>query len=119
MRRLIAALSLLSLANLVFVQTGSACPLVPVEHVDVVEVPGHEGHGVSGAATNHELVRSMPDEDASHTSACTAMSACVATLDVASEQIADIRHVHTRIDSISDDRPASLASTPESPPPRA
>ena len=119
MRRLIAALSLLSLANLVFVQTGSACPLASAEQADAVALTGHEGHGTSGAVANHEMMQSMPDEDVSHTSACTAMSACVATLDVAIEQIGDIRHVHTRIDSISDDRPASLASTPESPPPRA
>ena len=119
MRRIIAALSLLSLTNLVFVQSGSACPLAPTEHSDTAVLTGHEGHDMGDMAMNHEKAQSLPDEGASHSSACPTMSACVATLDVVLERIADVRNAHTSIDSISDDRPASLASTPESPPPRA
>ena len=119
MRRLIAALSLLSLANLVFVQSGSACPLASTGPVETMAMTGHEGHISGDANRNHEMAQSMPDEDASHTSVCTAMSACVATLDIALERSADIESAHARVDSVSDDRPASLSSSPESPPPRA
>ena len=51
MRRLIAALSLFSLANLVFVQGGGACPLNGDEHHAAVSVAsGMTGHDLSKSA---------------------------------------------------------------------
>ena len=115
MRRLIAVLSLMGLTNLVFVQAGSACPLVAMEHATGDSVSGHEGHG---EAMSHD-VPPMPDETTPHGSSCPAMNACVATLDLAAERLATVAVRQPSVAGGSDDRPASLTPSPEIPPPRA
>ena len=119
MRRLIALFSLMSLTNLVFVQAGSACPLVSAPHESAAPTGVHSEHGSSDAPVSHEMVHSMPDEGSSHGSPCLAMQACVATLDVATDPVVVVVKRPMRVDGTSDERPPSLTSTPEIPPPRA
>jgi hypothetical protein len=121
MRRVIAVFSLLCLANLVFVQSGSACPLTPPGDSAAVSHTGHEGHDMTGATSgsmNHEMVQSAPDESASHSSTCPAMNACLVTLDATSEPAGAAPDAHVHIVGGSDDRPVSLTAAPELPPPR-
>jgi hypothetical protein len=119
MRRLIALVAFLGLANLVFVQAGSACPLIPMGGSAATSaLTGHEGHDMSGV-TGEEMLRSMPDESTSDSSTCPAMNACVVTLDLASASLAAFHALHLHVTGGSDDRPASLTAVPELPPPRA
>jgi hypothetical protein len=119
MRRLTALVVFLGLANLVFVQAGSACPLVPMDgSAATAAMTGHEGHDMT-SATGDEMLRSMPDESTSHSSTCPAMNACVVTLDLASAPLAAFHALHLHVTGGSDDRPASLTAVPELPPPRA
>lgn len=119
MRRLIALVAFLGLANLVFVQAGSACPLVPMgDSATAAALTGHEGHDMTGAAGD-EMLRSMPDESTSHSSTCPAMNACVVTLDLASASLNAFHAQHLHVTGGSDERPASLTALPELPPPRA
>ena len=118
MRRLVAILSLLSLANLVFARAGAACPLSSVEPSSTEVASGHEGHDMSAMALTQEVVQS-PDETTSHHSACPAMNACVVSLEVVREEPPGLSIQVMHVAGHSDDRPASLTTTPELPPPRA
>jgi len=121
MRRLLAVLSLFSLANLVFVQGGGACPLNGDEHRAEVagasDRAGHEGHHM--AAATHEVAPPMPDETAPHAPACLTM-ACAFTLDIVGSFIATSTVVSVdRVLAASDHLPPSAVIAPELPPPRA
>jgi len=121
MRRLIAALSLFSLANLVFVQGSGACPLNHGEHhvagTTASAMAGHEGHDMGPTA--HDVALPMPDETAHHAPECLTM-ACAFTLDivksfVSTSTVASI----DRVLAASDHLPPSVVIAPEFPPPRA
>lgn len=123
MRRLIATLSLLALANLGFVQGSSACPLAGSTHhktADVVAVgEGHAGHGMS-SPVNTDSAQSMTDDASSHAPACLTMGPCAVTLDVA--RTGDAPSAAVKVDrllAVSDHLPRSAGIAPELPPPRA
>jgi hypothetical protein len=120
MRRLIAALSLFSLANLVFVQGGGACPLNGDEHHAAGSVAsdmtGHEGHHM--ATTSDDVAQPMPDETAPHAPACLTM-ACAFTLDIVRSFISASAVASVdRVVAASDHLPPSPVIAPEFPPPR-
>ena len=120
MRRLIAALSLFSLANLMFAQGGVPCPLkshheqAPASLV----VHGHEHHDMG--ATTHDAALPMPDESSSHAPVCMTMGPCAVTLDIAGPVVST--YVVAGVDRVlaaSDHLPPSAVIAPELPPPRA
>jgi hypothetical protein len=121
MRRLLAALSLLTLANLVFVLGGSACPLAGTTHVPVTTVSGgdhgHEGHDMSAHGPS---VTESPGDDVATPPVCLTMGPCALTLDLAigSTTVSGISGVD-RVLAVSDHLPPSAALIPELPPPRA
>jgi len=123
MRRLIAALSLVALANLIFAQAGSTCPLARgAHHAQQAPAPAagmHEGHDMS-AMSNHDTAQSAPDRDSTHAPACLTMGPCALALDV----IEVVVTVEPRPDAQnvlagSYRLPPSLTTSPELPPPRA
>lgn len=122
MRRLIAALSLLALANLMFVQGGSACPLAGSAHHEQAAaqaVAGHGGHDMS-SMENHNTAQSVPEDGSSHAPACLTMGPCAMTLDLARSGVAASTAAQVdRLLAISDHLPRSAGITPELPPPRA
>lgn len=126
MRRLIAALSLFSLANLVFVQANRECPLTGgSRHVSAAgashsQHAAHGGHAVR-TPSDHDSVQSMPDGDSPKAPVCLMMGPCVLTIaDLSAIQIASVRAWHQgRVELVSDHLPASLTLVPEPPPPRA
>jgi hypothetical protein len=120
-RRLIAALSLLSLANVVFVLGGSACPLAGTAHAvataaDAV-AEGHAGHHMG---TSDQSATELVDAGEEHQPACLTMGPCALTLDfVTTEAPAPGTATSHRVVAVSDHRPPSAATAPELPPPRA
>jgi len=123
MRRLIAALSLLAVSNLVFVQGGSVCPLAGVAHgaassATTTAASGHEGHDMG--APKHDMAQPAPDGDRAHTTDCLTMGPCVVTLDLAMAVVTTAAPgtVKTVI-AASDHLPRSAGIAPELPPPRA
>ena len=120
MRRLIAALSLFSLANLMFAQGGVACPLK--SHHGQAQatsvMAGHEHHDMG--ATTRDAALPMPDENSSHAPACLTMGPCAVTLDIAGPVVSS--YLTAGIDRVlaaSDHLPPSAVIAPELPPPRA
>ena len=120
MRRLVALLSLLSLANLVFVRGGTTCPLT--DHhggTATATLTGHEGHDMSAMA-GHDMAQPMPDENSSHTPACLTMGPCALALDIAGAVVMTSTTAHADgVLAVSDHLPPSAALSPELPPPRA
>ena len=124
MRRVIAALGLLSFANLMFVQASGACPVSggsthgsevaasPAEH------SGHEGHAPASAPV--EAFGQAPAPGPSHPPACLAMGPCALTVDMSGMVVATAS-VGTGPGVVggSDHLPPSLTTSPELPPPRA
>jgi hypothetical protein len=127
LRRLIALFSLLSLTNLVFVQSGSACGLVPAADGASSSLSGHDGHDMggvashemSGGAADHEMFRTMPDDATTDSSTCPVMNACVVTLELVEEPLVAVSTRHSHVAGGTDDRPMSPTAEPEIPPPRA
>lgn len=120
MRRLIALLSLLSLANLTFVRGGAACPLNGhhAQHVASASMSGHEGHDMGGMS-NHEMVQPSSDDDAQPPT-CLTMGPCALTLAVSDAiDVAYATGPVDRVIAISDHLPPSAALSRELPPPRA
>lgn len=121
MRRFIAALSLLTLANVVFVQGGSACPLGGGSHGVAATVgidhSAHEGH--DAGATQESSATELADE-ASHPLDCLTMGPCALILDVAGDDTATAGiPCANRVVAASEHLPPSTAFAPELPPPRA
>ena len=119
MRRWIAVLSLLSLANNAFVNGGLSCPLVGneqhQEHAPSAAAVTHEGHDMG---TNDDLPAS--GDDLRHEAACLTMGPCVLTIDVIRALSAAGRLPHAdAVAARSDHLPASQTLSPELPPPRA
>lgn len=125
MRRLIAALGLLSFANLLLVQGSGACPLSGglTDGSGSVSAPaGHDGHDgyVMAAAANEESLQHSPDSESSHAPRCLTMGPCALTVDVGSVVIvAGTSADAQRVVAGSDRPPPSLTTSPELPPPRA
>lgn len=122
MRRLIATLNLLVLANLVNVQGGSSCPQAVSGHhgkaVAVSAAAGHAGHDMSARA-DHGTAQSMPDEGPSHAPACMMLGPCAVTLDVPNAVgAATGASTADRLLAVSDHLPRSAGIAPELPPPR-
>ena len=120
MRRLIAALSLLGLANLMFAQGGVPCPLkshhgqAPATAV----VMGHEHHDMGTRA--HDVAVPLPDEGSSHAPVCLTMGPCAVTLDVSGPVVSTYMVAGVdRVLAASDHLPPSAVIAPELPPPRA
>lgn len=121
LRSLIAALSLLTLTNLAFVQAMAACPLAhgTTGHAAAQSPDMHTGHPLS-AHPGHELAQSTPDTDSSHHVPCLTMGPCGLTLDVAVIASAAPSPAHAIATIGGPDRlPASPSTAPELPPPRA
>ena len=121
MRRLIAALSLFSLANLMFAQGGAECPLRGhhAESAATSTMSGHEGHDM-GATANHDMAQPAPDDDASHVPACLTMGPCALTLDFTGAVVVTHLTMGTgHVIAVSDHLPPSATLSPELPPPRA
>jgi len=119
-RRFIAALSLLTLANVVFALGGSACPLAGSTHGVAATVPsdhsGHEGHHTG--ATQGPAATELADE-MSHPPDCLTMGPCALILDVAGDDTATPGNPGAnRVVAASDHLPPSTAFAPELPPPR-
>jgi hypothetical protein len=125
MRRLIAAIGLLSFANLMVLQASGACPLsggsthgstsvsAPSEHA------GHEGH-VMAAAVDDEALQQAPASQSSHAPDCLTMGPCALALDVGGAVVvASTVAQAQRVAAGSDTLPPSLTTSPELPPPRA
>lgn len=124
MRRLIAALGLLSFTNLLLLQGSGACPQSGglTHGSEPVSAPtghaGHEGHVMAAAATGESLQQS-PDSE-SHAPHCLTMGPCALTVDVGSVVVAaTVGADAQRVAAGSDRRPLSLTTSPELPPPRA
>lgn len=123
MRQLIAVLATFSLANLLFVQGGLACPMASGEqHTASIaaEVPGHDGHEGHHASqpASGDFAQSLPDD---HTGEplCLTMGPCALTLDIAQPAgIADESRPDVVV-GMNAFLPRSLAATPDIPPPRA
>ena len=124
MRRLIAALGLLSFANLMVLQASGACPLsgglthgfrsvsTPSEHA------GHMGHAMA-AAVDGESLQQSPASESSHGPDCLTMGPCALTLDVGGAAVVANAVAHPqRVTAGSDRVPPSLTTSPELPPPR-
>jgi hypothetical protein len=123
MRRLVAAVSMLSFASLMLVQVTRECPLSgATSHETVAAESGHaqhEGHGGSLGATG-DAVQSIPDSDTNHESACLTMGPCQLTIDIGRMVVAASTPGHPAgVMARPDQRPSSLTSSPELPPPRA
>jgi hypothetical protein len=125
MRRLIAALGLLSFANLMVLQASGVCPIsggsthgstsasTPSEHT------GHEGHAMAAAAEDEALQQS-PASESSHAPDCLTMGPCALTLDVRDPAVVANAVAHPQWVAAGSDRvPSSLTTSPELPPPRA
>ena len=125
MRRLIAALGLLSFANLMVLQASGACPLsggsthgsrsmsVMSQH------SGHEGHAMAGAV-GEEALQPSPASPSSHEPGCLMMGPCALALDVGRVDVAANTVAQAqRVPAGSDRLPPSLTTSPELPPPRA
>ena len=119
MRRLIAALSLFSLATLMFAQGGVPCAVK--SHHDQAPatsvVTGHEHHDVGHS---RDVALPMPDENSSHAPVCLTMGPCAVTLDIAAPVVST--YVIAGIDRVlaaSEHLPPSAVIAPELPPPRA
>jgi len=125
MRRLIAAIGLLSFANLMVLQGSGACPLsgaTPHESASVSAPAGHAGHDghAMAAAMNEEGLQQAPAPDQSHAPACLTMGPCALTLDVGGAVVvATALGQAQRVVAGSDRLPPSLTTSPELPPPRA
>lgn len=124
MRRLIAAIGLLSFANLLLVQGSGACPQSGglTHGTESVSAPtghaGHEGH-VMAAAANEESLQQSPDSESSHAPQCLTMGPCALTIDVGSVVVvASMGADAQRVVAGSDRLPLSLTTSPELPPPR-
>lgn len=125
MRRLIAAIGLLSFANLVVLQASGTCLLLggsthgPEATSAMSEHAGHAGHSTA-ANVNDEALQQAPASQSSHAPGCLTMGPCVLTVDVsrAVTAAAPVQHAHD-VAALSDHRPASLTLSPELPPPRA
>ena len=120
MRRLIAALSLFGLANLMFAQGGVPCPVK--SHHDQAPaasaMTGHDHHDM--AATTHDAALPMPDESSPHAPVCLTMGPCAVTLDLAGPVVSAYANAQVdRVLAISDHLPPSAVIAPELPPPRA
>ena len=116
MRRAIAVVSLMAVANFVFAQAGLACPLATAGHAEVASAgaTSHEGHDM-GPGESHR-----PESEPTNETGCPPMGPCLVTIDLAISEPAGAGRTHPdRILAGSDQRPASLTSTPELPPPRA
>ena|SRR5688572_27300081 len=120
MRRLIAALSLFSLANLMFAQGGEPCPIKSHhDQAPVTSVMAGHGHHDMGA-TAHDVALPMPDESSSHAPVCLTTGPCAVTLDVAGPVAsAYVIAGPDRVIAASDHLPPSAVLAPELPPPRA
>jgi hypothetical protein len=119
-RRLIALLSLLCLANLVFVRGGVTCPLTDHHSVTpTATLAGHEGHDMSAMA-GHDMAQPAPDEPSSHAPACRTMGPCALALDIAGAVVVSLPTAHADgMVAASDHLPPSATRSPELPPPRA
>ena len=118
MRRLIAALSLLGLANLMFAQGGVPCPLKSHHEHATSTMAGHAHHDM--AATTGDAALPMPDESSSHAPVCLTMGPCAVTLDIAGPVVST--YVIAGVDrmlALSDHLPPSAVIALELPPPRA
>ena len=125
MRRLIGLLSILTLANLTVVQVGAACSLARgVKQTAGMAAPaaehaGHDGHAMS-APESVEVAQPGSHTSPTHAPGCLTMSQCAIIIDVTRlGPVASIAGHPSIVVGASDQRPASLASTPELPPPRA
>ena len=123
MRRFVASLSLLALANLVFVQADSVCPLAESAHANHQTVsaaaPDHEGHQM-GTMSEHGAAQPAPDPGSSHPSGCLTMGPCGMTLDLANSVVA--ASMIAKADDViggSEPLPRSVGIAPDLPPPRA
>ncbi len=119
MRRLVAVFCTASLANLAMVQAVLACPVAgqgTVSGSAVVDVAGgHEEHEAA-PATEHEGRGHLPGSQ----SGCQAMNACALAIDVAAvDTRVGVAQQVSHVIGASDRSPASLASAPDLPPPRA
>jgi hypothetical protein len=123
-RRLIAALSLFSFANLAFVQANRACPLTGGSRHASQAVASHSEHEHTGHAAktpaDQHSVHSIPDRDSRDAPVCLTMGPCALTMNVSAIQVTSIPAWHPgRVELVSDHLPASLTLVPEPPPPRA
>ena len=120
MRRALAVLSLLTLANLTVVQVGLACESLPDGSRFTGSAAVHGAHhGASPSATaGTDAVSTAPD-DRSSTSPCLAMAHCAVTLAVADECPGPASGViSSGVVAKSDSRPVSPSAAPALPPPR-
>ena len=118
MRRLIAALSLFGLANLMFAQGGVSCPLKSHHQQATSTMVGHDHHDMAG--TTHDAAVPLPDESSPHAPVCLTMGPCAVTLDIAGAVVST--YVTAGVDRMlvaSDHLPPSAVIAPELPPPRA
>lgn len=126
MRRLIAALGLLSFANLVVLQGSGACPLSGglTHGTRSVSAPsgqaGHQGHAMA-ATVDEEALQQVPASPSPHAPPdCLTMGPCALALDVGGVVVVATPAVHAqRVVAGSDRLPPSLTTSPELPPPRA
>jgi hypothetical protein len=121
MRRLIAALSVLVLANLVFARGAWSCPLGMTGHDAVAVVPAAEGGAEDGHPmdhSSHHQSAPAPDHE-SQAPTCLTMGPCLVTLDLTRVDLATKRVRADRVLVASDHLPPSAAPAPELPPPRA
>jgi hypothetical protein len=125
MHRLIAAIGLLSFANLMVLQASGACPLsggTMHESASVSaasEHAGHDGHAMA-ASQDLESLQQSPAPDQSHAPACLTMGPCALTLDVSGAAVVAAAVGPAQgVVAGSDRRPPSLTTSPELPPPRA
>jgi hypothetical protein len=125
MRRLIAVLSLFSLANLAFVQANRDCPLSGgSRHVPWAGAShsGHAAHGghLANPPADQGSFQSMPDGDVPKAPVCLTMGPCALTMNVSAIHVTSVPAWHPgRVELVSDHVPASLTLVPEPPPPRA
>lgn len=119
--RLIAALSLLALANLVFARGGWSCPLGTTGHEAVAmaaagEGGAHEGHAVDHAS-HHESAPAPGHESQAPT--CLTMGPCLVALDITPVDVAagNVFRADRVLAAPLQLSPAA-APAPELPPPR-
>ena len=120
-KRVIAVLSLFTLANLVFVMDGSACPLAGTAHAVTASADartdGHDGHH---AGTTDQMATELVDAPDEIPPSCLTMGPCALTLDfVTTEAPATAAATSHNVVAASDHQPPSAATAPELPPPRA
>ena len=125
MRRLTAALALLSFANLAFVQVNRECPLSGGSRHVVRASASHGGHAAHGGHTantpsDQGSAQAISDGDSPKAAVCLTMGPCALTIDVSVIHVASIPAWHAgRVELVSDHLPASLTLALEPPPPRA